>query len=576
MNITNIDDKILQAAAAQHTDPLDWARRLEQDFWRDMDALGVLRPHIVVRVTDHVDRHIVPMVNELMQHGFAYQREDGVYFSVDEYERRTGRRYQLFGQGLGQGDGYDATLSTQPRDFCLWKRQKAGEALVWQGPQNVPGRPGWHIECSAMIHAIQQSIQPLAFHLHVGGVDLQFPHHTNEIAQSEALTACCPREQQHSTDQPSHWIPHWMHTGHLHIDGLKMSKSLKNFISIQDYLLTSPTMENPWSSPADDFRWWCLQSSYRKPSTFTQVQIEQAREQRIKIVQCLVQAQELVSQRSASSQVCNPSVWSTRDRGLLWSAHETYESCLGALSNDLDGVTFCWELLQLVDKTSLCLQRQEHSVATETVLAADRTIRDLCALVGLSSVTCQAGLTEASKSDTSTLVVGGERALLEALIRFRADVRREAVSVLQKLSHDGDQTHHDATVGARNMLTLCDDMRNSTLKTLGVELLDTAADADNRTSPLWKPCLPMVREPKNCGSKRGEEQHIHPSNLGLEDLLAVPLDQYFRVGVYKGQFLDYDADGIPTANADGSVVSNRQRKRLLKKLEKHKKRLGGA
>mmetsp|Transcript_2778 Transcript_2778/g.6510 ORF Transcript_2778/g.6510 Transcript_2778/m.6510 type:complete len:282 (-) Transcript_2778:748-1593(-) len=230
MNITDIDDKIMKAAEDTGESPLDLARRYEREFWEDMDSLNCLRPHVVARVTERVESDIVPYIETLIDKGMAYDTEDGIYFNVKNFSEKMGH-FSKYGklsphatsEHTVENEGCDANLKRDQRDFVLWKKQKSTESVCWEAPWGK-GRPGWHIECSAIIESIQQQFEDTHyFSVHAGGVDLKFPHHTNEIAQAEAYRG-------------GEWINHWVHTGHLHIDGLKMSKSLKNFISIRDFM----------------------------------------------------------------------------------------------------------------------------------------------------------------------------------------------------------------------------------------------------------------------------------------------------------------------------------------------------
>lgn len=584
MNITNVDDKILQASQQNpNVSALQLALKYEQSFWDDLQRLNCLRPQIVTRVTDYMESHIVPFIEELLEQGFAYQCEDGIYFSVAEYERKTGKPYRLFQRHVQEEEEEEekrdnANIPTEsatdnglltkrhPSDFALWKQRKPGETMYWKGPDRIIGRPGWHIECSAMIRAIQQEIHPIPFYLHIGGIDLKFPHHTNEVAQSQAL--CCHLHQDshnhhdnnnnnnNNTGTSSEWIPHWMHTGHLHIDGLKMSKSLKNFISIEEYITEANSSNNdsPLSSPGDDLRWWCLQSSYRAPSTFSTVQLEAAKQRRMKVIRFLVAASEQVN---TNSRLMNYSKWSTTERDMELSASHAREACVRALCNDLDGATFCNELITLVDKGMQYLQQSK--VCVETIQSVSQTVRDLCSLVGFSDITSRAGLTY---GNSLSVAIGGERAVLDSLVTFRSSVRKEAITQLK---------HDKSNQCAQEMLKLCDDARKTLMTTIGVELLDGKETSGGPTSS-WKPCLTTVQ---NLDDNASLERDILHTNASLDDLLTIPVDQFFKVGAYKGLFLEYDGDNImPTVNADGSEVSNRQHKKLQKKLDKHKKRLG--
>jgi cysteinyl-tRNA synthetase len=229
MNITDIDDKILAAAKGGDESPLALARRFEVEFWKDLDALHCLRPHVVTRVSEHVDSDVVPYIQKLCDSGMAYESDDGVYFDLRAYDEKLGKvtKYGKLAPPSAAIDFFSLDSDTSlikkkdPRDFVLWKKRKDEEDLFWESPWGQ-GRPGWHIECSAMIESVSVAFEDTHdFQFHAGGVDLKFPHHANEIAQSEAYHG------DELLSRPREWIPHWVHTGHLHIDGLKMSKSLK-------------------------------------------------------------------------------------------------------------------------------------------------------------------------------------------------------------------------------------------------------------------------------------------------------------------------------------------------------------
>jgi len=273
MGVTDVDDKII--ARAQATGLREWremermVRGLEDDFFADLDALHVRRPTAVLRVTEHV-ADIIRYIEAIVRAGRAYVVPDGVYFDV----AACGDAYLYFKErGLpdmatAKPADADQVLSDEateaagsfkrdPRDFALWKvLKRPGEEPGWASPWGL-GRPGWHIECSAVTHAY---FGP-RLDLHSGGVDLKFPHHTNEVAQCAA----------HNCADHADWVAHWLHTGHLYIEGRKMSKSLKNFISIREYLAAGYSTQ-----PATDFRLFCLQHKYHSSVHFSRRCIEDA------------------------------------------------------------------------------------------------------------------------------------------------------------------------------------------------------------------------------------------------------------------------------------------------------------
>ena len=212
----------------------DLTRYMEQEFTQDMDNLNVLRPDVVTRVTDYVPQ-IADFVEKIVDKGFAYESEGSVYFDIAAFEKagntyarlrpdsRNDRELLEDGEGsLGKKLGGKRSAG----DFALWKQSKAGEPY-WSSRWGN-GRPGWHIECSVMA----SDILGQTMDIHSGGVDLTFPHHDNELAQSEAYF-CEHGKGEHT------WVNYFLHMGHLSISGSKMSKSLKNFQTIKDALKES-------------------------------------------------------------------------------------------------------------------------------------------------------------------------------------------------------------------------------------------------------------------------------------------------------------------------------------------------
>ncbi len=219
MNITDVDDKIIRNAAAAGLPIADYTRRFEEGFFEDLDALGVEKPSVIARATEHIPE-MVELVQQLRDRGLAYQADDGSwYFRIagfPEYGKLS--KKDLSGMADGARVEVDEYDKDSARDFALWKAAKAGEHF-WSTALG-PGRPGWHIECSAM--ATRYLGQP--FDLHAGGEDLMFPHHENEIAQSEGATG-------------EVFARHWFHVRFLLVEGRKMSKSEGNFYTLRDLLL---------------------------------------------------------------------------------------------------------------------------------------------------------------------------------------------------------------------------------------------------------------------------------------------------------------------------------------------------
>ncbi|HEY6274551.1 MAG TPA: cysteine--tRNA ligase [Terriglobales bacterium] len=219
MNITDVDDKIIRNASRDGVTVEDYTRQFEQAFFEDMKTLSLEQPERVVRATEHIQEMAV-YIQKLEQKGFAYRAEDGSYYfriaNFPEYGKLSKKDFA--GMEVGARVDVDEYEKDNARDFALWKARKEGEAY-WDSPVG-PGRPGWHIECSVMS---MKYLGP-SFDLHAGGEDLIFPHHENEIAQSEALTGQI-------------FVRFWMHVRFLLVEGKKMSKSLGNFFTLRDLLL---------------------------------------------------------------------------------------------------------------------------------------------------------------------------------------------------------------------------------------------------------------------------------------------------------------------------------------------------
>ncbi|MFZ1085557.1 MAG: cysteine--tRNA ligase [Terracidiphilus sp.] len=219
MNITDVDDKIIRNAAAAGIPIGKYSAVYEQAFFEDLEALRVERPEVMARATEHIPR-MVELVQKLAAAGAAYQTEDGSWYfrlaAFPEYGKLS--KKDLSGIEDGARVDVDEYEKDSARDFALWKAAKPGETS-WDTPIGR-GRPGWHIECSAMaMEYLGES-----FDLHAGGEDLIFPHHENEIAQSESVTH-------------KQFARHWMHVRFLLVDGRKMSKSEGNFYTLRDLLL---------------------------------------------------------------------------------------------------------------------------------------------------------------------------------------------------------------------------------------------------------------------------------------------------------------------------------------------------
>ena len=247
-NITDIDDKIITRAIENNEDIYTLTNRFIDAMHEDEKSLGVLSPDIEPRATDSIDK-MIDMIENLSKKGLAYQGKNGdVFYSVrnfKEYGKLSGKNLD----DLMAGARVDIESNKKdPLDFVLWKKAKSDEPK-WSSPWG-DGRPGWHIECSAMSnHFISNH-----FDIHGGGMDLTFPHHENEIAQSEGANSC-------------KFVNTWMHVGFVNVDDEKMSKSLKNFFTIRDVLK---------NYDGETLRYFLISSHYRSPLNYSKTNIDGA------------------------------------------------------------------------------------------------------------------------------------------------------------------------------------------------------------------------------------------------------------------------------------------------------------
>ena len=215
MNLTDVDDRIIQNAAAAGVGIREYTEKYVRAFLEDMDALGLERPEQIVRATDHIEQ-MVALVERLRERTYTYVSDGSIYYRIAKFPS-YGKLSKIDMSGIQAGarvevDRYE---KEDARDFALWKAPKPGEHF-WETRIGA-GRPGWHLECSAMsMHYLGETLD-----IHTGGIDLAFPHHENEIAQSEAATG-----------KP--FVRYWLHAEHLLVDGEKMSKSLGNFYTLRD------------------------------------------------------------------------------------------------------------------------------------------------------------------------------------------------------------------------------------------------------------------------------------------------------------------------------------------------------
>lgn len=314
-NITDIDDKIINRGKELGVEPLDLAREFEKSYMKDMRALSVENVNLYARATEHLSE-IILQIETLLDKGFAYETESGVYFDASKFED--------FGK-LSNRNIEDLNVSRikidktkrNPVDFALWKKKEEGP--LWDSPWGK-GRPGWHIEDTAIT---EEYFGP-QYDIHGGGLDLIFPHHEAEIAQMESASGSKPM------------VRYWMHTGFLNVKGEKMSKSLGNFITIKELLQ---------KYPPEVFRFFVLSTHYRSPIDFSKNILEQSQNS-IKRIKKLTKTINELLESDIPDNMDNDDFYTGKIR-------ETKEMFLEAMDNDFNtpvAISILFDLIRDVNR----------------------------------------------------------------------------------------------------------------------------------------------------------------------------------------------------------------------------------
>jgi len=451
MNVTDVDDKIINEFNKGETgfaSVFEYSKDREASFFAGMDALNVRRPDSLLRVSEVVPE-IVDFVKELVSRGFAYQQGSDVYFDVPKYNGTEGFAYaelepESFSAANRQGSrsaepgkGTGVDLATREKrsepDFVLWKGAKEGEPS-WPSPWG-PGRPGWHIECSTMSRLFFGD----QFDVHCGGIDLRFPHHTNEIAQSQARSGVAP------------WVRAWWHTGQLMIGEEKMSKSLANFKSIKQALEA-----HPWRSLRMAFAMKQWDSSMR----LTDQGVNAASSTLSKITNFLQQAECMLA-TGASGDV---HAYSDKDRRFAAQLGATGDRVRAAFAHNFDVPDAISAILELVKEANL-----EPAPNGALLVAAARFVSHIMDVLGFNKET---GAVSGEATNLKPVAV--------VLAAFRCEARSNARAMLSDVrvargalgSGEVDAAMKALEDRVKRNLALLDAMRNVTLPALGIYLED--------------------------------------------------------------------------------------------------------
>ena len=344
-NFTDIDDKMIRRANEEGITVKELGDRFIEEYKKDAAALGIRPATIHPRATEHIGE-IIKMVKQLQDKGFAYEADGDVYFDVSKdpgYGKLSGQNLEDLEAGARVDVNED--VKRNPADFALWKSAKPGEPS-WRSPWG-PGRPGWHIECSAMSRKYLGD----TFDIHAGGKDLLFPHHENEVAQSE----CCTGKT---------FARYWMHNGFINVDNQKMSKSLGNFFTVRDILK---------EYEAEDIRMFMLSAHYRSPVNFSREMMSQAR----------ASLQRLYTARDNMAFLLAHAVdkaLTDKEQALLDAAAAAEQKFDAAMDDDLNTADAIGAIFDIVRAANTSLGADSSKAAVGSTLSA---MERLCGVLGL-------------------------------------------------------------------------------------------------------------------------------------------------------------------------------------------------
>ena len=393
-NFTDIDDKIINRANEQGTSSAELAERFIDEFYRDMDYLGVERPDLEPRATEHISE-MISIIEQLISGNKAYASNGDVYYAVEQFEEYG----KLSGRNLTDmqaGARVEINEKKQhPMDFALWKCSKPGEP-AWDSPWG-PGRPGWHIECSAM----SKKLLGETFDIHGGGKDLIFPHHENEIAQSEAANG-------------KTFVNLWIHHGFVTVrneqtdEDEKMSKSLGNFLTIRDL------SEN---FHPEALKLFVFSTQYRNPLEYSEQAMQDAKSGLNRLYECLAATSSIKTEPDDSA----PSVISDKDRKKLSSLAERFVQTMDNDFNTAQALGHLFDAAKIVNKVIGALGERQQPADLELLGSTESTIRELAAIAGILLENPEDFLTRQKEGILASIDI--EPALIEQLIVQRNDAR---------------------------------------------------------------------------------------------------------------------------------------------------------
>ncbi|XP_062405256.1 cysteine--tRNA ligase, cytoplasmic isoform X2 [Sardina pilchardus] len=514
----------------------------EGEYHKDMDALNVLPSDVLTRVSEYVPE-IVDFVKKVVDNGYGYASNGSVYFDTVKFDSNPKHSYaKLVPEAVGdqkalqEGEG-DLSISADrlgekrsPNDFALWKASKPGEPS-WDSPWGK-GRPGWHIECSAMAGSILGE----SMDIHGGGFDLRFPHHDNELAQAEAYF------------ENDHWVRYFLHTGHLTIAGCKMSKSLKNFITIKDALA---------KNSARQLRLAFLMHSWKDTLDYSSNTMESAIQYEKFLNEFFLNVKDIL--RTPTDITGQFEKWEDAEIELNNSLYERRAAVHEALCDNMDTRTTMEEMRSLVGQSNTYIASRKSSK-----LLPNRMLLQSIA-VYLTDMLRIFGAIEGSDAIGFPVGGSGQSADLESTVMPYLKVLSDFREGVRKIAREQKVTE---------VLQLCDVVRDDTLPELGVRFEDheglptVVKLVDRETLMKEKEDKKRMEEEKR---KKKEEAAKKKQEQEMAKLakMKTPPSEMFRSETDK--YSAFDDTGFPTHDAEGKELSKGQTKKLRKLYEAQEK-----
>ncbi|KAI0049963.1 hypothetical protein FA95DRAFT_1488235 [Auriscalpium vulgare] len=521
----------------------------EGKFFEDMARLRVREPDTLTRVTEYVPE-IVDFVARIVQNGYAYEHEGSIYFDTRAFDKADLHDYaklEPWSKGnrelLEEGEGALSSGSSRraASDFALWKASKPGEPS-WPSPWGA-GRPGWHIECSVMASAVFGDNMDI----HSGGIDLAFPHHDNEMAQSEAYHEC------------GAWVNYFLHTGHLHIEGLKMSKSLKNFITIDEIL-------SRYS--ARQLRLAFLTQSWNAKVDFSEsLMTGEVKNIESTLNNFFANAKALINQaRADGPRLDAKHGYEGAELALTEVLHEAQRSFRAALCDSFNTPAALDTLRELVSRTNVYINARGKDLNVGVVERVARWVGSMLRMFGLGEGESSLEVGWGQEQIDGHAAVNRDELLmpyLRALSSFRDGVRSLAVS-----KGDG---------AAKEILALSDKLRDVDLVPLGVALDD---QEDGKALVKLVPPAELVRardekraqaEAKAAKKAAAVEAERQKRQQKLEKGRVPPEELFRPPNVPEDTYGSWDGAGIPLTDGTGKELSKNQGKKAQKEWAAQKK-----